>query len=39
MGVKVREKVQGSGVFWVFIHHHGKRVSLCANNGETLLPH
>ncbi len=27
MGVKVRQKVKGSGVYWVFINHHGKRVS------------
>ena len=27
MGVRVREKVQGSGVYWVFINHDGKRVS------------
>lgn len=25
MGVSVREKVPGSGVFWVFIHHQGRR--------------
>ena len=25
MGVKVREKQKGSGVWWVFISHHGKR--------------
>jgi integrase len=27
MGVRVREKIEGSGVFWVFIHYKGKRVS------------
>lgn len=27
MGVNVREKPEGSGVWWVFIHHHGKRKS------------
>jgi len=27
MGVKVREKVQGSGVWWVFVNHKGKRIS------------
>jgi integrase len=27
VGVKVREKVKGSGVFWVFINHQGKRTS------------
>jgi integrase len=25
MGVRVREKPQGSGTYWVFIDHHGKR--------------
>ena len=25
MGVTVREKVKGSGVYWIFIEHHGKR--------------
>ena len=27
MGVKVREKIKGSGVYWVFINHRGKRTS------------
>ena len=27
MGVRVREKPPGSGIFWVFIHHKGKRKS------------
>ena len=27
MGVKVREKPKGSGVYWVFINHNGKRKS------------
>jgi integrase len=27
MGVKVREKVEGSGVWWVFVNHNGKRSS------------
>jgi integrase len=27
MGVKIREKPEGSGVFWIFINHHGKRKS------------
>ena len=27
MGVIVREKPRGSGVYWMFIHHHGKRTS------------
>src|SRR5436190_24139497 len=25
MGVKVREKVKGSGVYWVFVNHRGGR--------------
>ncbi len=25
MGVKVRERPEGSGVYWLFINHHGKR--------------
>ncbi|MBT3369001.1 MAG: hypothetical protein HN416_17800, partial [Nitrospina sp.] len=25
MGVKVRERPQGSGEWWVFIEHHGNR--------------
>jgi len=25
MGVKVREKIKGSGEWWVFINHHGRR--------------
>jgi len=28
MGVKVREKVKGSGVWWVFVHQKGDRTSL-----------
>ena len=27
MGVKVREKPIGSGIYWIFINHHGKRKS------------
>lgn len=27
MGVNVREKPKGSGEWWIFIHHHGKRKS------------
>jgi len=27
MGVKVREKPKGSGIYWIFIHHKGKRKS------------
>lgn len=25
MGVKIREKPKGSGVWWIFIDHRGKR--------------
>jgi integrase len=25
MGVRVKERPAGSGIWWVFIHHHGKR--------------
>ena len=25
MGVKVREKIKGSGIWWIFINHNGKR--------------
>jgi integrase len=27
MGVKVREKVAGSGVYWIFVNHNGRRTS------------
>lgn len=27
MGVKIREKPKGSGVFWIFVNHNGKRTS------------
>ncbi len=27
MGVRIREKPKGSGVWWVFINHHDKRKS------------
>ena len=27
MGVRVREKAQGSGVWWVFVNYEGKRTS------------
>ena len=27
MGVRIREKIKGSGVYWVFVAHKGKRVS------------
>jgi integrase len=25
MGVKVKERIPGSGVFWIFINHNGRR--------------
>jgi integrase len=28
MGVKIREKVKGSGVWWMFVHHKGVRMSM-----------
>ncbi|MBW1869933.1 MAG: hypothetical protein JRI73_11780 [Deltaproteobacteria bacterium] len=34
MGVRVREKCRGSGVFWVFINHEGRRRSLKAGNRD-----
>ena len=27
MGVKVREKIKGSGEWWVFVNHHGERIA------------
>ena len=27
MGVKVKEKIKGSGVWWLFINHNGRRKS------------
>jgi integrase len=27
MGVKIRQKPKGSGVFWIFVNHNGKRTS------------
>ena len=27
MGVKVREKVPDSRVYWIFVNHHGRRTS------------
>jgi len=27
MGVRVREKIEGSGIFWIFINHGGRRTS------------
>ena len=36
MGVQVREKPKGSGVWWVFINHQGKRRSKKIGNDEKL---
>ena len=36
MGVKVREKPKGSGVFWVFINYQGKRSSKKIGKDEDL---
>jgi integrase len=36
MGVTVREKVKGSGIFWVFIRHAGQRRAKCIGPDEEL---
>ncbi len=36
MGVKVREKPQGSGIYWIFINHQGKRKSKKIGKDEDL---
>ena len=36
MGVKVREKVKGSGEWWMFINHRGKRKAKKIGNDRTL---
>lgn len=33
-GVKVREKVKGSGTWWVFVNHAGQRKSFCKGERE-----
>ncbi len=35
MGVKVREKVKGSGVWWIFVAHDGKRFSKRVGDKKT----
>jgi integrase len=35
MGVAVREKQKGSGIYWLFIRHAGERVSQMAGDKET----
>jgi len=37
MGVKVREKVKKSGVWWVFISHNGRRTSRKVGNEKAAL--
>jgi integrase len=37
MGVKVREKIKGSGEWWVFIHHKGIRKSKKVGDEETAI--
>jgi integrase len=37
MGVTVKEKVLGSGIFWVFINHKGKRKSKRVGSEEAVL--
>jgi integrase len=45
MGVKIREKVKGSGVWWVFVNHDGERSSIligsqrAANRAKEDLEH
>jgi len=34
VGVQIREKPKGSGIWWVFINHHGKRKSKKIGNDE-----
>jgi|GEM_PF-84731 len=36
MGVTVREKVKGSGIYWVFIRHAGQRRAKCIGPDEQL---
>jgi len=35
MGVKVREKPKGSGKYWIFVNHQGKRISKFAGDEKT----
>ena len=37
MGVKVREKIKGSGEWWLFIDHHGKRKAKKIGSKKTAL--
>ena len=36
MGVKVRERPKGSGIYWIFIDHQGKRKSKRIGTNEKL---
>jgi len=35
MGVNIREKPTGSGIYWIFINHNGKRKSKKVGDKET----
>jgi len=37
MAVNIREKPKGSGVYWIFINHQGKRKSKKIGKNERLL--
>jgi integrase len=37
MGVKIRERAKGSGVWWVFVNHKGNRVAKLAGSYETAV--
>src|SRR5262245_11633446 len=37
MGVKIREKIKGSDVWWGFIHHEGQRVSTRIGSKDAAL--
>jgi integrase len=36
MGVRVREKPKGSGIYWIFINHQGRRKSKKIGTDENL---
>jgi integrase len=35
VGVRVREKIEGTGIYWVFINHNGQRSSKCVGREKT----
>ncbi len=37
MGVQVREKDKGSGVYWIFINHHGQRKAKRVGDEKTAI--